>query len=55
LALDQLRTWADVNSTIYDPFAGAGTTLWAAQQLGFDSVGTEVDSRYCDLIHERMI
>jgi site-specific DNA-methyltransferase (adenine-specific) len=54
LALDQLRTWADANSTIYDPFAGAGTTLWAAQQLGFDSVGSEVDSRYCDLIHERM-
>lgn len=54
LALDQLRTWADANSRIYDPFAGAGTTMWAAQQLGFDSVGTEIDPDYCALIHERM-
>ena len=54
LALDQLQTWADSDSRIYDPFAGAGTTLWAAQQLGFHSVGTEIDSTYCDLIHERM-
>ena len=54
LALDQLRTWADHNSRIYDPFARAGTTLWAAQQLGFDCVGTEIDPVYCDLIHARM-
>jgi site-specific DNA-methyltransferase (adenine-specific) len=54
LALDQLSTWADSSSRIYDPFAGAGTTMWAAQQLGFDSVGTEIDSEYCALIHHRM-
>jgi len=54
LALDQLTTWADTHSVIYDPFAGAGTTLWAAQQLGFSSVGTEIDSDYCALIHDRM-
>lgn len=54
MALDQLQTWADQASRIYDPFAGAGTTLWAAQQLGFRSVGTEIDSDYCALIHDRM-
>lgn len=55
LAVDQLRTWADSNSRIYDPFAGAGTTLWAAQQLGFDCTGTEIDPNYCALIHKRML
>ena len=55
LAIDQLRTWADANSRIYDPFAGAGTTLWAAQQLGFDCTGTEIDPGYCALIHARML
>jgi len=54
LALDQLKTWADSSSRIYDPFAGAGTTMWAAQQLGFASIGTEVDAEYCQLIHSRM-
>lgn len=54
LALDQLRTWADQHSRIYDPFAGAGTTLWAAEQLGFNSVGTEVNADYCAMIHERL-
>jgi site-specific DNA-methyltransferase (adenine-specific) len=54
LALDQLSTWATAHSRIYDPFAGAGTTLWAAKQLGFDSVGTELDPDYCALIHDRM-
>ena len=54
LALDQLSTWADNTSRIYDPFAGAGTTLWAAQQLGFNSTGTEIDPVYCELIHARM-
>jgi len=55
MALDQLTTWADHHSKIYDPFAGAGTTLWAAKQLGFDSIGTEIDPSYCQLIHQRMI
>jgi DNA modification methylase len=54
LALDQLQTWADSASRIYDPFAGAGTTMWAAKQLGFSSVGTEIDPTYCQLIHDRM-
>ena len=55
LALDQLQTWADATSVIYDPFAGAGTTLWAAEQLGFSSVGTEIDADYCNLTHKRML
>jgi DNA modification methylase len=30
------------SSSIFDPFAGSGTTLLACQQLGFPSVGVEV-------------
>jgi site-specific DNA-methyltransferase (adenine-specific) len=31
---------------ILDPFAGAGSTLAAAQALGYESVGVERDNRY---------
>ena len=55
LALDMLSTWCSPGLTVYDPFAGAGTTLWAAKQLNIDSIGTEVNKDYCALIHQRMI
>jgi DNA modification methylase len=54
LALDMLSTWATQGDTVYDPFAGAGTTLFAAKKLGLDSIGTEIDPDYCAMIHERM-
>jgi DNA modification methylase len=54
LALDMLSTWADKNDIVYDPFAGAGTTIWAAKQLGIDSIGTEIDATYCQLIQDRI-
>jgi len=34
---------------VLDPFAGAGSTLAAAEALGCDSVGIEVDEKYVDL------
>lgn len=54
LALDMLSTWANKDDLIYDPFAGAGTTLLAAKQLGLDSIGTEIDATYCQLIQDRL-
>ena len=41
--------------TVYDPFAGSGTTLAIAERTGRNSVGTEIDPAYVALIHQRMI
>lgn len=54
LAIDMLSTWADKDDCVYDPFAGSGTTLYAAQKLKLHSIGTEIDAEYCDLIRKRL-
>lgn len=39
---------------IFDPFAGSGTTLVAAQDLGFNFVGVEIEENYIPIINERL-
>ena len=40
--------------TVLDPFAGSGTTLQAARDKGFRSIGIEADADHVALIRERL-
>ena len=44
--------WAD--GTVLDPFAGSGTTLRAAKDLGYPSIGIEIEERWCEVAAKRM-
>ncbi len=42
------------NNVVLDPFAGSGTTLVAAQQLGYHYTGIEIEAEYVEVIKGRL-
>jgi hypothetical protein len=48
----RLSTWP--GEVVLDPFAGLGTTLLAARQLGRRAMGIERSERYCELAVSRL-
>lgn len=42
------------SALLLDPFAGAGTTLLVAHEMGYDWLGIEAVSKNCDIINRRL-
>lgn len=42
------------NYLIIDPYMGSGTTIRAAKDAGFQSIGIEIEEKYCEVAARRL-
>ena len=54
LLLRIILSSTQAGDTVLDPFAGTGTTLVTAYQLGRDSIGIEIDPKNAKMIQKRL-
>lgn len=54
LARDLIVSWSNPGDTVLDPFAGSGTTCAAAQDLGRQWIGLEINREYADAQRARI-
>jgi site-specific DNA-methyltransferase (adenine-specific) len=49
-----IRVASNPGDVVLDPFAGSGTTLAAAQNLGRDWLGIELSEKYAEQVRQRL-
>jgi site-specific DNA-methyltransferase (adenine-specific) len=54
LAYRLVRMFSFSGDTVIDPFCGTGTTMVAAMKAGRNSIGIEIDPKYCEMAEGRL-
>ena len=49
-----LRLVGKEKGVVYDPFVGVGTSLLAANSMGWDGYGTDIDASYLETAQIRL-
>lgn len=49
-----IKMFSFAGETVFDPFAGSGTTLLAAKHLGRNSIGYEINKNFKPIIREKL-
>jgi DNA modification methylase len=50
-----IKLFSDEGDWVLDPFAGSGTTIEVARDLGRNAIGVEILSEYCELARDKAV